>query len=413
MTSWWALAALAALLAVVLRRPYGFGPVLGAAIAVGVAMAGGLVVAGDFRYAGTVLWQPLVTILAIMVMTSAAHAAGILDRLAAVIEPRTRGPVRRAFRLTFVLSAATAALLSNDAAVLLLTPTVIVLLRLVYPRRHGKFTLAFAFAVFAAAGVAPFVISNPMNLVVAQHAGIGFNQYAASMLPVAVAVWVATYACLAWLFRRDLEDVNPALGEYTRSAPLSRHAQVVLGILVVVLATYPVVSYLGRPLWPVAVTAALCAGAVAIAGGTSPRALVLGVSWEVFPFLFGVFVLALGLERAGVVDTLARLYDGGSLAVIGATAAAGSALINNHPMAVLNALALEQSGGQHVHILAALVGGDLGPRLLPMGSLAGLLWIDALRREGVSVTLGEFFRVGVAITVVPVVAGLAVLWLVT
>jgi Na+/H+ antiporter NhaD/arsenite permease-like protein len=40
---------------------------------------------------------------------------------------------------------------------------------------------AFVFAVFLAPGVAPFVISNPMNMIVAEYAGIGFNQYAVVM----------------------------------------------------------------------------------------------------------------------------------------------------------------------------------------------------------------------------------------
>ena len=43
--------------------------------------------------------------------------------------------------------------------------------------------LAFAFAVFLAPGVAPFVISNPMNMIVAEYAGLGFNAYAAKMVP--------------------------------------------------------------------------------------------------------------------------------------------------------------------------------------------------------------------------------------
>jgi arsenical pump membrane protein len=50
-------------------------------------------------------------------------------------------------------------------------------------------------------------------------------------------------------------------------------------------------------------------------------------------------------------------------------------------------------------VLAALVGGDIGPRLLPMGSLAGLLWTDLLRRQGVEVPLGRFVLVGLAVLV--------------
>ncbi len=33
-------------------------------------------------------------------------------------------------------------------------------------------------------------------------------------------------------------------------------------------------------------------------------------------------------------------------------------------------------------VFAALVGGDLGPRLLPIGSVAGLLWTHQLRQKG-------------------------------
>ena len=54
-------------------------------------------------------------------------------------------------------------------------------------------------------------------------------------------------------------------------------------------------------------------------------------------------------------------------------------------------------------VLAALIGGDLGPRLLPMGSLAGLLWLESLRRQRVDLPLGRFVLVGAAVTA-PVLA---------
>jgi hypothetical protein len=43
--------------------------------------------------------------------------------------------------------------------------------------------------------------------------------------------------------------------------------------------------------------------------------------------------------------------------------------------------------------------GDLGPRLLPMGSLAALLWLDLLRRHGVHISTSKFILVGFPVTV--------------
>ena len=174
------------------------------------------------------LWRPLLAILAIMATTSCASELGVFARLAAAIEPRTRGPVRHAFRLVFVLAALTAATLSNDAAILLVTPVILELLRAVYPRRNPKFLVPFAFAVFAAAGVAPLPTGNPMNLVVAERAGISFNAYVVHMLPVALAGWLVAYAALAWYFRDALADEAPALGDAPPVRHLTRHARIVL-----------------------------------------------------------------------------------------------------------------------------------------------------------------------------------------
>ena len=60
---------------------------------------------------------------------------------------------------------------------------------------------------------------------------------------------------------------------------------------------------------------------------------------------------------------------------------------------------------------AVLVGGDIGPRLLPVGSLAGLLWIDLLRRSGVDVGVGPFLRLGTLVVLPTLAASLAMLWL--
>ncbi|MBS1120872.1 MAG: arsenic transporter [Deltaproteobacteria bacterium] len=400
-------------LAIALAWQSPWAPALGALVGLAVALAGGVANVDDIRHALEDLWRPMISIVGIMATTACAAEVGIFTRLAAWIEPRTRGPVKRAFRFVFVIAALTAAILSNDAAILLLTPVVIELLRAVYPRRNPKFVLPFAFAAFVAAGVAPLPTGNPMNLVVAYRAGIGFNTYALHMIPVAIAGWVVAYLMLAWVYRKALADEAPALGPAPPSVPLNGHAKLVLVITAASIASYPILAILGVPIWPVAAIAASVCVATALHRDVSVRRISAGISWELVPFLFGVLVVATALARAGVTDHLASLYRAtpAPIATVGALAAAGSALIDNHPMALLHSLTLE--GWPDRYVFAALVGGDLGPRLLPIGSLAGLLWTHALRRQGIAVPLWTFVKVGFVVTVPSLIASLAVLWLVT
>jgi len=410
------LAGLAVLIVSVAWRPHGWGPALGAMVATVIAAISGAVELADVSAALHQQWRAFVTLASVMIMTSAAERLGLLDRLAATIEPRTRGPVRHAFRITYILSALMAAVFSNDAAILLMTPTVLVLLRTVYPRRHPKFLVPFAVGVFASAGVAPLVISNPMNLIFADHAGIGFNAYSAVMIPVAIVGWVTTYFVLIWIFRAELADESPALGAWPSAPPrLSSAALVVLAVAAAVLLAYPVVSYAGLPLWPAAVAGGVICLLVSLRVGHPVRTVLGGVAWPIFPFLVAVFILAIALERVGVVGWLSTMYQDATYptATIGATSALGSALLNNHPMSVLNAFALQGlPDPNHAHAFAALIGGDLGPRLLPVGSLASLLWYDLLRRHDVEVSVVAFVRFGIQLTIPPLIVSLALLWLI-
>ena len=403
------------LIGAVAWRPHGWGPTAGAAAAIGFAVLAGTVASSDVTTAFAAQWRAFVTLASVMTMTSAADRMGLLTRLAAMIEPRRGGPVRHAFRVTFILSAVVAAVLSNDAAILVLTPTVIALLRTVYPKRHPKFLLPFVVAVFAGAGVAPLVVSNPMNLIFSDHVGLGFNRYAITMIPVALVSWIVTYATLAWMFRKVLNDDAPALGAWPAQPPAPRGAGLVLAAIVVSLLAYPVVAFLDVPLWPIAATGAAICALASLSYGHSPRVLVSGVAWTIFPFLSGVFILALGLQRIGAVTWLQELYAASSMpiATIGITSAVGSALLNNHPMSVLNAFALNHADGSFSGAFAALIGGDLGPRLLPVGSLASLLWFDLLRKHNVTVSFAAFVRVGVMLTIPTLLFCLLTLWLMT
>jgi len=390
-----------------------WAPAIGALAGVAVALVGGAAGRDDLAHALSDVWRPLIVIVAVMATSACAAELGVFARLASWIEPYTRGPVRHAFRVTFLISAVTAAVLSNDAAILLVTPVVLDLLRAVYPKRNPKFVVPFAFATFVAAGVAPLPTGNPMNLVVTARAGIDFHAYAIHMIPVAIAGWAAAYAALAWCFRGVLADEAPALGAAPPVVRLGRPARIVLAVTAASIASYPVLALGGLRPWVVAAPAAIIAVTVARTAGVPLRRVAAGVSWELVPFVFGVLVLATALARAGATSALAGLYAASPapLPTVGGVAAVGSALANNHSVALVHSIAL--AGAPDRLIYAALVGGDLGPRLLPIGSLAGLLWLHALRRADVHLPLGTFVRVGAVVTIPSLAISLAVLWLVT
>ncbi|HXU71830.1 MAG TPA: ArsB/NhaD family transporter [Polyangia bacterium] len=388
-------------------------PGIAALLGLTVLMLLRLVTVADLTAAMRVQWRPLVSVAGIMLMTGVVAEVGAFERLAAYLESYARRTsAARAFALVFAASLATPSLLNNDAAVLLLTPLVVALGRRLYPGREDVVE-AFAFAVFLAPGVAPLVVSNPMNMIVAEYAGIHFNAYAATMLPISAAGALVTWALLRWRFARVLGTAQAA----PRAVVVPpRHAaeRGVVALLVIVVGAYPLAAALGLQIWSVTVAGALATFGWARLHAVAPaRTLARHVSVDILLFLWGVFLIVAGLRHVGVAGSLASLYhaapDGSTLqlAIVGGGAAVGSALVDNHPMSILNLLALGHGSDRALY--AALVGGDLGPRLLPLGSLAGLLWMELLRRAGVRVTIGRFVRMGTLVLVPTLLVSLALL----
>src|SRR4051794_11929751 len=357
-----AVSALAMTVSLTLRRPVlpsgiRIGPALAAGLGVLVLVAAGDLHGHDVRQAFDILWRPFLALASIMIMTGVAARVGAMDQLARRVVPRGGASAKRLFGLVFLLSLGTAAVLNNDAAILLLTPTVVLLIRRLYPDTPSL-VLPFAFAVFMGAGVAPFVTSNPMNTVVAGAADINFNAYATRMVPVALAGSLVTFLVLRRVFAKELATAPPPAAQGPPATWSAAQLQA-LALLFAVLAAYPLFSMLGLEVFVVAATGATLAVALAWRHGAGrPHEVVrTSVAWEVLAFLLGMFLLAQGLQNVGVVDQLVKLYDGAGLAVIGITSAFGSALVNNHSMALTNLLAIRDlPGAGRPEFLAALVG---------------------------------------------------------
>jgi arsenical pump membrane protein len=66
---------------------------------------------------------------------------------------------------------------------------------------------------------------------------------------------------------------------------------------------------------------------------------------------------------------------------------------------------------QRGFLAATMFGCDLGPNLTTVGSLATVLWLLILRKQGIDVSGLDYFKVGVIVTPIMLLAGALTIWL--
>jgi len=122
------------------------------------------------------------------------------------------------------------------------------------------------------------------------------------------------------------------------------------------------------------------------------------------PMVAGLFVIVQALDWAGAIEQVRTvLLDIESWTPVAASFAAafGTALAcniaNNLPVGLLTGSAIQSMHLDHSVRNALVIGIDLGPNLSATGSLATLLWLLALRREGQNVSPWKFLKVGLLV----------------
>lgn len=255
----------------------------------------------------------------------------------------------------------------------------------------------------------PLVVSNLVNIVSADFFKLGFNDYAAVMVPVNIAAIIATLAMLLLFFRKDIPArYDVALLKTPRDAirDLSTF-RAGWGVLLLLLVGFFVLEPLGVPVSLVAAVSALVLLLVAKGGRTINVGKVLrGAPWQIVIFSLGMYLVVYGLRNAGLTDLLStvlnRLADQGLWAATlgtGFITAFLSSVMNNLPTVLIGALSIDASsaGGvvKEAMIYANVIGSDLGPKITPIGSLATLLWLHGLHLgQKVEHPMGEQRRAG-------------------
>lgn len=314
-----------------------------------------------------------------------------------------------------------------------LDTTAVVLAPIVYSlvRSLGIPALPFVFATTYVANTASMLlpVSNLTNLIVWNRFDIPFWHYARVMVLPALLPIAVNLLLFLWVFRRDIperfesgslaETASAGANSEGADQRLTRNVAVLAGILAAMAAA----PLFGWELWIVAVVGGVVLAGMEFAyGQLRPRQLLSGISWDLLPFVFSLFLVLRGVSRSGLTEWTAALLvrpEAGEsflqLLTAAATTAVGSNAINNLPMLLVavDSLAAPLAAGKvgMGTVYAALIGANLGPNLTVIGSLATMLSLSIIGNRGLRVPGMLYLKIGLLTVPLLLVASVFGLWL--
>jgi arsenical pump membrane protein len=338
-------------------------------------------------------------LIGMMLLSEVARKEGLFDWLATQAVTLARGSTKRLFLIIYVVGTLVTVFLSNDATAVVMTPAVYAATR---AAQVEPLPYLFICAFIANAASFALPVANPANLVVFGGQMPALSEWLRYFAgPSSVAI-VATYVLLRLTQRSALVGKVAAIEgapPLTFGGKLAAIGIALTGVVLLSASSFD---------WPLGLPT-FCAGVsltavVLIIARQSPLRILTDVSWSVLPLVAGLFVLVAGLSQTGVLSALARnLHNAAASSpqatpwVAGIVVAVASNLVNNLPVGLIAAATSHAAQVPAQVAGAILIGVDLGPNLSVTGSLATILWLIALRREGMNIASLRFLRLGLII----------------
>ncbi|WP_212921535.1 arsenic transporter [Ornithinibacillus bavariensis] len=370
-----------------------------------------------------------VTIIATVVMAVILESFGFFHWAAARLVNMARGSGYRLYWYIQLLCFSMTLLFNNDGSILITTPILILLLRNLRLKHHEYIPYLLSGCLIATASSAPIGVSNIVNLIALKIVDMTLYMHTAMMFIPATLGLLFMSLLMFILLRKKLprkikvtangieesffdKQFHPLKGVTISLETKRKRTRFMLKILLFVFlirCLLFVASFLSIPISLIAVL-----GSVILLIWRwyylriTPIDIVKKIPYHIFIFAFSMYVIIYGLHNVGLTNMLVNLCEPivnqglfNASFIMGGLVSILSNLFNNHPALMIGTITLTEMGLNSITLktiyLANIIGSDIGSLLLPIGTLASLIWMSILKQHKIRIKWKDYLSLSMIV----------------
>ena len=309
-----------------------------------------------------------------------------------------------------VLSATFAALIMNDATVLLLTPIVI---RFCISMNADPLPYLFGTMMAANIGSLSTAVGNPKNAFISSEAGFSFIEFNLHQLPIVLISLPVVFFILVLVFRKRLKATVIIEDDDDEILEVDKPRLIIMTVITALTFISFVLSSKYGIMMCIPVVIAGSASAVVILSKDRKRTnwIVQKIDWNIPVFFIGLFIVMAGVNSSGLMDMIVNIIPGfgpgetPSFAATSGLVLLLANLVSNLP-AILLIFSIVPQVDAYFYTLSASA--TLAGNATLLGSACNMIVAEKAAAKGIRVDFLKHLAIGIPITLVTILIQLTV-----